>query len=163
MDDGSRHMDVTARTQAAASLAAWPAGLFRRTRASRPQKWLVAQASIATMQGGWPLRSCCNLDRDKTRLNRTAPPRSVAQAWKLRFARSIARICTCVICLPSVNATMARSRHHTDASRRGHSPHQFKTVATTDLQPGRKPNTRLSRVEHGEVGCALLRQGALHV
>lgn len=77
------------------------------------QKWLVAQASIATMHGDCSLRNCCNRARDSTRLNRTAPPRSVPQTWKLRFARSIARIWTAVICLSFVSATMALSRHHT--------------------------------------------------
>jgi FtsH-binding integral membrane protein len=40
-----------------------------------------------------------------------APSRSVSQAWKLRFARSIARIRTGVIYITSVSATMALGAH----------------------------------------------------
>lgn len=47
---------------------------------------------------------CCNRAQERTRLNRTAPPRSVAQTWKLRFTRSTARMWTAVICLSFVSA-----------------------------------------------------------
>ena len=60
--------------------------------AKRPQKWLVAHASIATMLGINEPNNCSSLNHEIVRLYRTAPPRSVAQTWKLRFARSIARM-----------------------------------------------------------------------
>ncbi len=48
----------------------------------------------------------------KNPLNSTAPPRSVAQTWKLRFAKSIARIRLAVICLSFASATTTLSGHH---------------------------------------------------
>ena len=54
-----------------------------------------------------------------------------AKTIKLRFARSIARICTCVICLSSVSATMALDRHHTPMSTGGIHP----PVQTVVLDP----------------------------
>ena len=51
-----------------------------------------------------------------------APPRSVAQTWKLRFAKSIAKMYTSIICLSFDSTTMVLQWHYKMPSEGGIHP-----------------------------------------
>ena len=73
-----------------------------------------------------------NLSKAPRANKRRLGPRRL-KTIKLRVARSIARICTCVICPSSVSATMALGRHHRPMPPEGASTPSVKTVVLDPL------------------------------
>jgi len=70
------------------------------------------------------------LDREIVRLYRTDPARSVAQTWKLRFARSIDSMCAFAIC-SSFGHRHGAIEHHTMPDEGRHPPHLFSSHAAS--------------------------------